>query len=89
MQVGFKGISDHLIKHNIKKHDKKRARQLLVTSELCKRLANEEQYDYWLHKIVKSNGKNYKRYADHHNYMWKQDLDYLRKMLRFLPHWWC
>lgn len=89
MQVGFKGISDHLIKHNIKKHDKKYARQLLVVSELCRRLSAEDQYDYWLHQMVKKDGKNYRRYADHYRYMYDQDLAYLQKMFKFLPHWWC
>lgn len=89
MQVASKELSNHIGGHNIGSRAKKSARELVIVSELCRRLATEDQYDYWLREGVKRGPGKSKRHFDHYQYLWKQDQEYLRKMFKNLPYWWC
>jgi hypothetical protein len=89
MQVASKELSNHIGHHNHHQRAKKDARELLIVSELCRRLATEDQYDVWLRDGVKRGVGKSKRYFDHYQYLWKQDHEYLMKMFKSLPHWWC
>ena len=83
MQKASREMSTHMKDHAMVKHSEKTARQLLVFSELCRRLADDDVYyqNNYFHK----NGKlKYKQVRYRYNY----DLEYLRRVLKHLPHWW-
>lgn len=85
MQKASREMSIHMKDHSVLKGKRaeKTARELLVFSELCRRLADDDVYyeePYFKH----SKGKMYKTVRYRYNY----DLEYLRRILKHLPHWW-
>lgn len=87
MQKSSRLLSEHIKKHNIVKRADKSARQALIFSELCRRIATEETYyDEPYFKVPRGKDKigKYSRYVYRYNY----DVEYLSKMAKFIPHWW-
>lgn len=87
MQVGFKAISDHLKRHNIKVHDARRAKEAWLASEMCRRIADETYLDeqkfyYFSNRHIKFEYLNAR-------IVHKEELAYLRYLMRRLPNWWC
>lgn len=86
MQKATRELSNHLREHNIVKDAKKRAKQALIFSELCRRLADEDVY-YENPYFNRSMGRN-RRYYETWKYRYNYDLQYLGKMTKYIPYWW-
>jgi hypothetical protein len=85
MQKSSREMSKHMKEHAMVKGSEKASRELLVFSELCRRLADDDVYyeDPYFHYKGKRR-EFYKRVRYRYNY----DLEYLRRMLKHMPHWW-
>lgn len=83
MQKASREMSKHMKEHAIVKGSEKTARQLLVFSELCRRLADDDVYyeDGYFHP-------KRKQWAKQVRYRYNCDLEYLRRILKHLPSWW-
>lgn len=65
------------------------AKQLLIVSELCKRIQEDNYADLAGHANYDSMSEFQRtKWARHTNYLQKQDVEYLGKMMRYLPSWW-
>lgn len=87
MQVGFRAVSDHLKKHNIKLHDARRAKEAWLASEMCRRIADETYMED--QKFFYFSKRNPKYEYVNARTIYKENLEYLRYLLRRLPNWWC
>jgi hypothetical protein len=83
IQRASKELSVHLRTHNLVKHAKKRAKQALIFSELCRRLADEDVY-YEEPYFRAGQGRKYSQFRYRYNY----DIQYLGKMTKYIPYWW-
>lgn len=88
MEHSSRDIANHLNKHNITTDARKRARELTIVACLCKRLREEDYFTTCYTNAYFNNTSKTSKF-DHYKYMYQQDLDYLRFMLRRLPFWWC
>lgn len=87
MQKSSRLLSDHIKKHNVLCRSDKSARQALIFSELCRRIADEEVYrtkSYFKVPRGKDRIGKESRYIYRYNY----DVAYLSKMAKFIPYWW-
>lgn len=84
MAVASRELSDHLRTHAIVVDYKKRAREALIFSLLCKRLAEDDVYynDFGRHYFTSR-----KRYSDV-RYRYDYDVKYLSHMTKKIPYWW-
>lgn len=84
IEATSRDIANHLNKHNIRVDSHKRAKELTIVACLCKRL-REDDYFSVKHYFNDSNKTKF----NYHKYMYNQDLELLRYILRKLPFWWC
>lgn len=83
MQKASLEMSKHIKEHALVKGSEKTSRQLLVFSELCRRLADDDVY--YEDGYFRTNRKHW---AKRVRYRYNYDLEYLRRMLKHLPAWW-
>lgn len=83
MQKSSRLLSDHIYKHDHLARAKKSAKQARVFSELCRRIADEDQY--YQRPYFRSRGR-----YDFHNIKYRYDYDvwYLSKLAKYIPYWW-
>lgn len=85
MQKASREMSKHMKEHAMVKRSEKTSRELLVFSELCRRLADDDvYYDEPYFKDKSKRRRHYERVRYRYNY----DLEYLRRVMKHLPHWW-
>ena len=97
MHVGFREMAIHHRDHSHTMGGPKRARQLMIVSELCRRLDDDEysfsawrvnDWDGVLKSQRAANDRQWKHVHAHEEYLVNQDITYLGKMLRHLRMWW-
>lgn len=83
MEKATRELSCHLKTHNIVKDAKKRAKQALIFSELCKRIADEDVYyeDKYFNRHKRFTYQNFR-------YRYNYDVQYLGKLTKYIPYWW-
>lgn len=80
-------MSRHHREDGVTADREKTARQLLVVSELCKRLREDNYFVMAGYRYGLDDAKARRVFA-HSDYLAKQDIEYLGRVLRHLRSWW-
>lgn len=90
LQIATREMAVQHLEAGHSKDSKNRGRELLIVSELCRRLYDDNYFENagygstWGQKT----GKQQRRVAVHAQYMEKQDADLLGKMFQMVRYWW-
>jgi hypothetical protein len=91
LQLATRQMSDHHKRSGRVVGSDKIARQLLIVSELCRRLERDQYFENAGYKRKDWKAKSPHRRSgiiEHAEYLQKQDLNYLGRTLQHLPKWW-
>lgn len=85
MQKSSREMSKHMKEHAMVKGAEKTSRQLLVFSELCRRLADDDVY--YEEPYFKDRSEKRRHYLQV-KYRYNYDIQYMGRMLKHMPSWW-
>lgn len=85
MEIAFREISRLHTHHGHLVSSDKTAKQTKVVAELCRRLQRDDYFDLARSEVK---GRRGRHWAEHVDYLGKQDAEYLGKMFKFVRYWW-